>query len=130
MNGCEIVTDDQDALEYFYEAIGEKPARGENGLIPPLAHPAEGTVALTSTSDEYPEDMEYHCVVDSLDSFMLDDIRIFKVQTTLLPTEPALEGIVYIGENVLTDGYRLNEGDSISGLLWLQGKLIDDPSPE
>ena len=38
--------------------------------------------------------------------------------------------IVYIGENVLTDGYRLNEGDSISGLLWLQGKLIDDPSPE
>lgn len=130
MNGCEVVTDDQNALECFYEALGETPKRDEDGLIPPLVHPADGAVSLTSSSDEYPEDMEYHCVVDSVESFALDDIRIFKVHTTLLPTEPALEGILYVGETVLTDGYRLNEGDSIGGLLWLQGRLMDKPTPE
>jgi len=74
-------------------------------------------------------DAEFHTVVDDVSFFTFEDTEFCRMRVVLMrPSDEDIEIFLYASEHVLK-GYRPREGDSIRGILWLQGyplKRIDD----
>jgi hypothetical protein len=75
-------------------------------------------------SDKYPDDAEFRTVIEQVGYFELEGIGIYFLRATLMrPDDNDFNGIIFASESVL-NGYTPKCGDSIEGVMWLQGALI------
>ncbi len=76
-------------------------------------------------------DSEFQTVVEGVEYFHVDGTEICKMPVILMrPDDEDFRAILYASEHVLK-GYRPKIGDSIRGLLWLQGyplRQVNDPT--
>lgn len=76
-------------------------------------------------------DAEFQTVVEDADFFTMEDTLVCKMQVVLTrPNDEDFGAVLYATEHVL-NGYRPKKGDSIRGVLWLQGyplRPVEDPA--
>jgi hypothetical protein len=76
-------------------------------------------------------DAEFQSVVEDVSFFTMEDTLVCKMRVVLTrPNDEDFAALLYATEHVL-NGYRPKKGDSIRGVLWLQGypiRPVDDPA--
>lgn len=75
---------------------------------------------------EQRDDAEFQTVVETVDYLDVEGIRLCRIRATLMiPDDKPFDAYIYASEAVLND-YRPQKGDSIQGIIWLQGRLVSD----
>ena len=118
----------QETLAKRYAAYGDNPERLPDGTLPPQTVHLAGMTALCP-SDKYPDDAEFYCVIGEVSEFELEGIRIYKIIPALEDEDVRkipLPGVIFGAAAVFKDGYVPKVGDSIGGMLWVQG-FLDEP---
>lgn len=108
------------ALRSMEDGDPEMPPDG--GLAPVTVRLA-GCAGLVSTSDDYPDDAEFYCVIKAVKEFRLEGVRIFQITPEL--GDSALPAVIFGEASKFENGYEPRVGDSIGGGLWMQGYLDD-----
>ena len=123
---------DQETLEKRFNAWSVKPIRLPDGRLPPEVFHLAGMTGLCP-ADKYPDDAEFYCVIGEVSEFELEGIRIFKIipkfeddDVRKIPLPGVIFGMAYL----FKDGYVPKAGDSIGGLLWMQGFLSEQAAPK
>jgi len=120
-----IEVTDQKVLAERYAALGESPERLPDGSLPPYVFHYANTTGL-GPSDQYPDDAEFYCVIEEVTEFDLDGIRVFQITPKLEDEnldEVPLPRVIFGVAGAFKDGYVPKAGDSIGGMLWVQGFL-------
>jgi hypothetical protein len=80
--------------------------------------------------DDFPEDAEFQTVVEDVDYFHFDGIEICRMPVGFkLGGDRNFRINLYASEHVLK-GYRPQTGDTIHGILWLQGYAVKEVDAE
>lgn len=123
-NGETVELTNQDVLENYYRTRNENPPRDAAGLLPPATLSLQNlTTLFPGGVPNYPEDMLGRCRIQSVSTFHVEGTLVYRI--TPMPSEdghPMPE--IFAAEHVLKSGYRPQTGDSITGLLWMQGYLL------
>ena len=122
-----ITITDQATLEERYEVWSVKPERLPDGTLPPEIFHLAGMTGLVP-NDKYTDDAEFYCVIDKISEFSLEGIRIFQMTPRLEDGEGGkapLPGVIYGAATNFKNGYVPKAGDSIGGMMWVQGFLSE-----
>ena len=123
-----IEVTNQTTLAERYAALGETPERLPDGTLPPYIFRYANMTGLGPTA-KYPDDAEFYAVIGEVTEFDLEGIRIFQIIPKF--EEPSCEEVplprvIFGAAAVFQDGYVPKVGDSIGGMLWVQG-FLDEP---
>jgi hypothetical protein len=123
-NGETLQQTNQDVLKEIYAAWGDEPARLPDGSLPPLTAELAGCTGIAGTSEDYPEDAEFYCVVKAVTEFDLEGIHIFQITPEPGDDDVPLPGAIFGAAPAFKNAYVPKAGDSLGGGLWVQGRLI------
>jgi len=124
-NDKPIEVTDQKVLTERYAARNETPERLPDGSIPPDVVHYAGLTGL-GPSKNYPDDAEFYCVIGKVTEFDLEGIRIYQIIPRFEDEgqeQVPLPRIIYGVASAFQSGYLPKVGDSIGGMLWVQGFL-------
>lgn len=120
-----IEVTDQKVLAERYAAYGERPERLSDGSLPAQTIHLAGMTGLCPV-DKFPDDAEFYCVIGEVSEFELEGMRIVKITPKFEDEDirkTPLPGVIFGAAVLFRDGYVPKRGDSIGGLLWVQGFL-------
>jgi hypothetical protein len=122
-----VTVTDQTVLRQRYEAMNEHPEPLPDGSLPPQFIHLAGLTALVPGAT-YVEDAEFYCVVDRVSEFDLEGIRLFQIAPRVDDDNRhvPMPAVIYGTASKFKNGYVPKPGDSIGGLLWVQGFLHDE----
>lgn len=119
---------DEERIAMYASAWGKEPERLPNGKSAPVSIHLAGCTGYAGTSDEYPEDAEFYCVIEKVAEFQIEGVRIFQITPRACADEDEnvpLPQTIFGAESAFAAGYIPKVGDSIGGGLWTQGFLSD-----
>ncbi|MGO8675934.1 MAG: hypothetical protein ACLQVX_08685 [Limisphaerales bacterium] len=124
-----VTATDQSVLRQRYAAMKEHPEPLPDGTLPPLVYNLAGLTALVP-GEKYIDDAEFYCVVDKVFEFDLEDIHIFQITPRFDDDcrHSPLPAVIYGAATKFKNGYLPKPGDSIAGMLWVQGFLHQEPA--
>ncbi len=119
-----LTIDEGPILEMERERLLEEdPNADPNSIIPVELSLAEMRCLLPR---ELADDSEFRTVIDEAGYFEVEGHGVFRLRATMMiPDDHHFDINLYASEAVL-EGYRPKPGDSIEGVLWLQGRLASD----
>jgi len=117
---------DQKRIAELHSGFSEEPECLKDGTLAPIIIHYAGCTGYASTSEKYPEDAEFYCVIGKVEEFDIEGIRMFKITPKSGDKTVPLPGLIYGATSMFQDGYVPKAGDSIGGALWTQG-FLDEP---
>lgn len=118
----EVVINDPDKIKAMRQA--SRPDAPNN--LEPIKISLEGSAILFNREDLSSDDYDFMVTIDEKKRLNVLGYEINRIKATLMrPDQYDFSTYLYIADSALQDGCTLEVGKSISGVLWLQGYLVE-----